>query len=330
MGGKIHAYNKITKYAEELARTQKDAGLQDVILQVDEAYWQVVSLTGKKKLADAYVDLLKKMDNDIQQMIKEGVATKADGLSVKVKLNESEMAQTKADNGLRMTKMLLCQLCGLPLDSHLTLADENICTHDKILSTGTLSANVPELVLNRPELKSLDLLTRIYRKKEDVIRSEMLPTLALTANYAISNPNLFNGFEKEFAGMWNVGLMVNVPLFHWGERYNRLNAAKAETRIKKMEMDEMREKMELQINQSLFKVNESEKRLASADKNMKSANENLRYATLGFEEGLIPILHLMEAQAAWLKANSEWIDAQVDARLARAYLKKATGDMNNE
>ena len=51
MGGKIRAYNKITKYAEELARQQHDSGLQDVILSTDQAYWQVVSLASKNEVS---------------------------------------------------------------------------------------------------------------------------------------------------------------------------------------------------------------------------------------------------------------------------------------
>ena len=59
-------------------------------------------------------------------MIKEGVATKADGLSVKVKVNEAEMMLTQVDNGLNLSKMLLCQLCGLPLETDFQLADESM------------------------------------------------------------------------------------------------------------------------------------------------------------------------------------------------------------
>ena len=55
MGGKIRAYNKITKYAEELARQQHNTGMQEVILSTDQAYWQVVSLAHKKKLAEGYL-----------------------------------------------------------------------------------------------------------------------------------------------------------------------------------------------------------------------------------------------------------------------------------
>ena len=49
-------------------------------------------------------------------MIAEGVATKADGLSVKVKVNEAEMKLTQVEDGLSLSKMVLCQLCGIPLN----------------------------------------------------------------------------------------------------------------------------------------------------------------------------------------------------------------------
>ena len=87
MGGKIVNYNQITKYARELAESMNNLQLQDVIYQTDETYWQVISLVNKKKLADAYVDLLHKSDHDITLLIEEGFATEADVLSVKLKLN---------------------------------------------------------------------------------------------------------------------------------------------------------------------------------------------------------------------------------------------------
>ena len=74
MGGKIRAYNKITKYAEELARQQHHSGLQEVILSTDQAYWQVVSLVNKKKLAEGYLKLLQKLDSDVEKMIAEGLS----------------------------------------------------------------------------------------------------------------------------------------------------------------------------------------------------------------------------------------------------------------
>ena len=94
--------------------------------------------------------------------------------------------------------------------------------------------------------------------------------------------------------------------------------------------DDAKEKIELQVSQSVFKVNEAAKKLIMAEKNLEKADENLRYATLGFEEGVIPASNVLEAHTAWLSAQSEKIDAQIDVKLTEIYLKKATGSLNIE
>ena len=326
MGGKIVNYNQITKFAKQLAESMNNLQLQDLIYKTDETYWQVISLVNKKKLADAYVDLLRKMDSDVTAMIYEGVATEADGLSVKVKLNEAEMAQTKVENGLALTRMLLAQICGLSLEEDLSLADEKLDNFP--VETTQASADLNEAFMNRNELRSLDLATKIYKRKERIALAEMLPNLALAANYFVTNPNVFNGFKNDFAGMFNVGVMVKVPLSGWWEGTYRRNSAKAETRIKTLEWQDAREKIELQVNQSVYKVNEAGKKLIASSRNMENAEENLRRANFGFEEGVIPALNLMEAQTAWVSARSSLIDAQIEVKLTEVYLSKALGKLS--
>ena len=324
MGGKIRAYNKITRYAEELARQQHNSGMQDVILSTDQAYWQVVSLANKKRLAESYLQLLQKLDGDMQKMIAEGVATKADGLSVKVKVNEAEMTMTKVDDGLSLARMLLCQLCGLDLSSPITLADEQ----EEDLPLSSIAANgidLEQVYSLRPEVRSLELATQIYKQKVNVERAAYLPSVALMGNYVATNPSVFNSFEKKFKGMWNVGVVVSVPIWHWGQGIYKVKAAKSEARIAQYQLEEAKEKIELQVSQSAFKVREATKKLAMAEKNLEKANENLRYANLGFEEGVIPASNVLEAHTAWLSAQSEKIDAQIDVKLTEIYLKKATG-----
>ena len=326
MGGKIVNYNQITKFAKQLAESMNNLQLQDLIYKTDETYWQVISLVNKKKLADAYVDLLRKMDSDVTAMIYEGVATEADGLSVKVKLTEAEMAQTKVENGLALTRMLLAQICGLSLEEDLSLADEKLDNFP--VETTQASADLNEAFMNRNELRSLDLTTKIYKRKERIALAEMLPNVALAANYFVTNPNVFNGFKNDFAGMFNVGVMVKVPLSGWWEGTYRRNSAKAETRIKTLEWQDAREKIELQVNQSVYKVNEAGKKLIASSRNMENAEENLRRANFGFEEGVIPALNLMEAQTAWVSARSSLIDAQIEVKLTEVYLSKALGKLS--
>ena len=325
MGGKIIAYNKITKFAEQLAESQHATELQDVILNTDQAYWQVISLVNKKKLAESFLELVKKLDSDVSKMVAEGVATKADELSVKVKVNEAEMTMTKVENGLSLSKMVLCQLCGIPLDTPITLADESM--ENITLPDTYIEGNVNTALSNREELKSLELASKIYRQKVNVTRSEFLPSVGLTATYLVTNPSLVNGFERKMRGMWGVGMMVKIPVFHWGEGIYKVKAAKAEANIAQYKLDDVKEKVELQVTQATYKVNEATKKLAMAEKNMAKADENLRYANLGFQEGVIPTSNVLEAQTAWLSAQSGKIDAQIDVKMSEIYLNKSMGTL---
>ncbi|MDR1556036.1 MAG: TolC family protein [Tannerellaceae bacterium] len=320
-GGKILYYNQIAEYAKELAESVNNAKLQEIICRTDETYWQVISLTNKKKLADSYWQLLQKMNQDVDEMIAEGVATRAEGLSVKVRFNEAEVAQTKVNNALTLSRMLLAQLCGLHPDQPFLLADE--INPQPTTTKEDREGNRPGI--DRPELRSLELATKIYKKKEQIALADMLPNIALSANYLVSNPSSFNGFKSEFGGMFNAGVVVKIPLSAWWEGTHKRKAARAESLIRELEYDDAREKIELQVNQSAYQVNEAQKKLAASSRNMENAEENLRHAHTGFEEGVIPALNLMEAQTAWLSASSELIDAQIEVKLTEVYLAKALG-----
>ena len=235
----------------------------------------------------------------------------------------------------------------MDLDTKFTLTDENreLASADRACSGSAererfmqsrtdlqVSETVPDDAVqrawtNRPELKSLDWAHKIYEDKVRVVRSEMLPSLALTGGYLVSNPSLLNGFENKFRGMWNVGIMLSVPIFHWNEGIYKVKAAKSEVNIARLQQTEAQEKIELQVNQSLFKNTEAQKRLALSEKNMEKAEENLRYADKGFKEGVVPVTNVMEAQTAWLSAQSDRIDAQIDLKLAQTYLQKAMGTL---
>lgn len=325
MGGKIKAYDRITHYAEQVAGQQLRADEQQVILETDRAYWQVVSLVNKKQLAGSYRDMLKHLSEDMEKMIAEGVATRAAGLTVDVKLNEAEMTLTKVDDGLTLSRMLLCQVCGLPLDSEVELTDEAL---DKLPDdAGNVSADAATAFSNRPELNQLQLVADIYREKVKIERSAFLPQLALMGGYLATNPGLTNGFENRFRGTWAVGVTLKVPVWHWGEGRYKVNAARAEAEVAVLQMADAREKIELQVKQSAFRVSEADKKYNLSLKNLEKADENLRTAQVGFDEGVIVTSDLMAAQTAWLQAQSDKIDAQIDMRLTRAALGQALGTL---
>ena len=323
MGGAIIAMNKMADQGELLAANSADAKRQTTLYNTDQAYWQVVSLRHKQRLAEAYLDLVKKLDGDVQKMIREGVATRSEGLSVSVKVNEAEMTLIKVNDGLTLSRMLLCQLCGLPVNEQITLADEE--AQDLGLSEQTPVADIVTATENRPELKMLQNVVDMSKQATNMLKAGNLPQVMLTGGYMVSNPNVFNGFQKKFAGVWNVGVLVRVPIWNWGDVAYKVRAAKGATAIATLQKDEAREMIELQVNQSSFKVNEAAKKLEMAKASTARADENLRMANLGFGEGVISSTTVMEAQTAWLQAQSQKIDAEIDVKLSQVNLQKALG-----
>lgn len=321
MGGAITAANRMADINEQMAAIQIDASEQNVLYDIDKAYWLVVSLRQKQRLAESYLKLVTKLDEDVNKMIKEGVATRADGLKVDVKVNEAEMTKTQVDNGLSLARMLLCQLCGIPVSNNITLVDES--RDDVTVVTNRYNKSLA--MENRPELKLLDNAVALSEQSTKIARATMLPQVAVTGGYMISNPNLFNGYEKKFGGMWNVGIMVRVPVFDWGDATYKVRASKIATTMARMTLDEAREMIDLQVNQCDYQLKEANKKLVTAEKNIKRAEENLRCANLGFSEGVMDATEVMAAQTAWLQAKTQKIDAQIDVCLGEAAMKKAIG-----
>lgn len=327
MGGAITAANNMADIGEKMSETNIEKTEQDVIYNTDNAYWLVVSLRQKQKLAVSYLDLVKKLNSDVHKMIDEGVATRADGLKVDVAVNEAEMTLTKVDNGLSLAKMYLCQLCGMDLESDIVLTDENDPTPTLPMGENTSSLDLEENkdFSARPELSLLSSSIDLTKEKTKLAKAGYLPQVALTGGAIFTNPSVYNGFERKFKGALTAGIMVRVPVLDWGETAYRIRASKNSTRLAELTYDEAEEMISLQVSQCSYKLKEAHKHLATATGNIKSADENLRCADLGFKEGVMSTTDVMAAQTAWMKAQAEKIDAEIDVKTAEVAMKKATG-----
>ena len=324
VGGKILYSNKMATLGEDLARSKYDQEEARVVLDVEQAYWQIVSIAGKKRLSESYADLLRTLESDVNASVKAGVMTESDALQIKVKANEADMLRTKATNGLALAKMLLCQRIGLPLDSDISLADEYL---DMVpLPECPLDKSLDDIYTDRPETRSLELASRIYDAKAKVIRADGLPKVVLTANWLVSNPNPFNGIQNTWnGGMLSTGVMVNIPLFHGLENTNKYRKARAEASLYRSRLEDAKEKIELQVTRERKAYGEALEKLSMAQSNLDSAEENLRTATIGFEAGVISTSTVLSAQTAWLSAHSDCLDAGTELQMAAAALRKAEG-----
>lgn len=327
LGGSVKASNKIADLNINLANDNIDLMTQNMYYNVDQAYWLVVSLRQKQILSDEYLDLVKKLHSDVSKMLKEGIATRANELKVAVRVNEAEMTQTQVGDGLVLARMHLCQICGLELNSNIQLADE-----DKMITNENsedISASSGENYDQRPELRMLSDAVDMSRLNTTIVRSAFLPQVFATGGYFMSNPNILNGYRNTFSGLFHVGLTLRVPIWNWGEGKHKIQASKNATAMAQLALDDMREDVELQVQQAEFRLKEAYKKLNMANHNLLSADENLRCANIGLKEGVMQTTDVMEAQTAWQSAHSQKIDAEIDVKMAQVNLRKAKGTLNN-
>ena len=325
LGGKIISGYKMASLAERLQGELRQTAETEVETKLDETYWQVVSLCSKERLLNQLVRLLEQTVKDVDASIDAGVATKADGLSVRTKLSEAEVKRSQVVNGLELSRMLLADLCGLSEDESFTLAEEGHL-QELLLSTQTApiarDEDTEAAIERRSEIRSLRLVDSIYSKRVNMESASLFPKLYGVASYSTTNPNSFQGQKKEFAGQYYLGLMLEVPISDLFSGTFKRRQAKAEHRVKQLELAEARSKINLQIKQALRTADDARRAYTTALSAVKMAEENMRYAKAGYDEGVIPLLNYTMAQTAWMSAQDSLIDAQIRVLLTESKLKK--------
>ncbi len=352
MGGKLWALHKSASLMKELSGLEYDKKKEEILTGVDEAYWQVVSVKHKKELAEQYAALLDTLTHDVEELVAAEVATKGDLTKVRVKRNEAQMNLTKARNGLVLAKMLLAQRCGMPLESEYDVSDRvteslsgrvteslsgQVATQPNDSATQPLSNSTTQPLSNsatlpmdsvwarRRELRMLGIADSVAMQGVTIARSTLLPNIAVTGGYLMSNPHVTDGFQNEFKGMFFAGVVVNVPILHPGGFYS-LKAAKAKRRETQWQMEEAKEMIELQVKKVSYELELAEKKLAEAQSNLENAEENLRLADESFHAGVVSSSDLMAAQTAWMQAKSEVVDAEIEIEMSKVYLRQALGE----
>ena len=323
-GGRLTAAYKIAKATENMANIESENKHDDIITAVDEAYWRVVSVNCKHRLADNYFNLLCKLENDVTELVNEGLATQSDLLKVRTKRGEAEVKRLQADNGLTLSRMALAQLCGLPLDEVFVL-DESTLSETELPKTPIDAAAAAS---QRKELQLLRESEQIARGNARLAAAGLQPTIVASAGYMYTNPYAENGISSDWKGhgFFSAGVVMNIPIAH-ADDILRYKAAKHAANAVALQTEELQEKLTLQTTQANQRLMESQQKIALAQLTCNNAEEVLRMAQESFAAGMITASELMQAQTAWLAAATDLVDAETEAKVNDTLLRKYTGKL---
>ena len=319
MGGKIVVSNRMGKIGVRMAQMAEHLSREDVVVSVHDAYQLLVKAKEMSVVAQKYDSLLNQISNDVKSAMKHGMASRNDELKVIVKKNDAELKIRQAENGIRLARMNLCQLIGLPLDTPIDTRDNE---DTSVMSLVDRNAQVS----NRTEYQLLELKSQLAEQKIKLERSEYMPQLGL-----IVNAGVLDGMEmlgnKLFNHKFNftVGAQLKIPLFHGFETRHKVAAAKEELVQSRLMQEDLAGKMNLDLQQQANNVDEAQLEVRLRERNLEQCEENLRISRKAYSVGMEKLSELLTAQLLWQQAYADLVESRYQAKLKMMKWRKAAG-----
>jgi outer membrane protein TolC len=319
MGGKIMSAYKMSLIGKEIAHLNMNLTRAEIIAQTDEAYWLHLKAIESQKVALAFQNVVNELFQNVQNAYETGMKTKNDVLRVQVQVNKAELQLQQASNAIRLSRMNLCRITGLPLLSEISISATIDETSNALAASNDYTA--------RPEYSILEKQIELKNKQIQLVRSDFLPNIGVVANYGYMKGLELNGTPLVNRAAFSALFSVQIPIFHWGEGMNKIRAAKAEKQILQLQRDDLNSKMELEAQQSLDKYEESKLEVSLTHRSLEQAEENMKISRDHYEAGMETLSDYLEAQTLWQQAWLELIQAKIKQRLNETYYLKATGGL---
>lgn len=328
-GGKIVAGHRLAKIGEEAAGEQLRKTKTEVIYDADNAYWSYVSVLEKQKMMEALSARMDTLFSQVGASIEAGMAVDSDLLTVKAKRSEVLYQKQKVESGVRLCRMALCRIFGVPFDTQIEVADP-------------MSGDSPRIdtevdIVGRPEMKLLQSQVDAAKQQVRMTRGDWLPSLAIVGGYVNfgnirmktmvdAGDGTFMPYEQKIGqGLGTAMLSLSVPIFKWGQNYYKVRKAKIDVDNALLDLQKNERLLTLEANQASMNLNDSYLLLEMAEDAMAEADENLRVMKNRYDASMATLSDLLEAQSQWHQSRSNLIEAITQTRICVTDYLRATG-----
>lgn len=317
-GGKINAGNEMAKIGVEMAGENIELQKMNTLAEADNAYWNFVSVNEKVKLAQEAVDLLGEIVQDVRNSYEVGMIHKNDLLKAQVEFNNATLDLQRAKNGRELSRMNLCRITGLPLNTQVVALDTLISIEPILMNDSAA------VISERPEYQLLEKNIHFQEENIKMTRADFLPTAGIQAGYSYLGGLEFNNENYSNSGL-NVMASLKIPIFHWGEGLKKIDAAKIDKEISTLKLEKNRQLLQLEVEQARLNLNLAYERIQMSETALEQAEENLRVTRDNYEVGMEKLTDLLKAQTRWQEAYSNLIDAKTDFKIKKTNWLKGTG-----
>lgn len=328
-GGKIVAANKMARIGQMMAENQRDMTLDRVTADAETTYWTYVAVRSKVDMMQSYKAQIDTIYNQTLATVKAGMATQNDLLRIDARRSQIIYQLEQVENGADLCRMALCNTIGVDHTTPIEPADSEVPVE---IPTGIEIYDVD----NRPEIKLLGHDIALKEQQVRSVRADYLPSVGVQAGWmAYGNIKLNSMVQGEDGAYhqlsqniknnnFNIMLGVKVPLFHWGEGYKKVKAAKIDVENSRLALEENRRLINLEIQQAISNVRTGRSMLASAETAMRQAEASLASTRQAYELGMSNLTEMLDAQSQWQTSQSNLIEARTQLRISVVEYLRAT------
>lgn len=303
-----------------------DAGQEeaDVAFQVRRAYWRLYQALAVREATDEALGQVEAHLRDVRNRRDAGAALVSDVLAVQTRRSEVRLEGVEAANAVRVARLELNRLTGLPLDAEVRPVAE--------VTVESLPEEVAELVAHaldtRPALAALGARVEASDAEVAVTEGAWLPEAALNGRYIYARPNPYFFTEQdEFRGSWEAGVVLRWKLWDGGARQAETRQAQARSEGVRARLAAARETVAVEVMRQNLEVQRAAEAVAVAGENVEEAAETLRMVRLQYAEGASLSAQVLDAEQALRSARARRTQALADYAVARAALLNALGQV---
>lgn len=310
----------------EASRSDHATDRADLVLSITAAYWTLYQTRETERFVADNVQRLEGYVRDIGNLLKAGMATRNDALKMDVQLSSARLSLIDARNDVQLAVMNLNTLLGRPVEAQL------VTVSAPRSRTDSASASVDEMtsaaLTSRSDLRAVSSRIEAARAGVRASRAGWWPQLSLGANYYYSRPNgRYMPTRDEFKGTWDVGVMLTMDIWNWGQTARQADQAEAFLRQNELQYAQMRDGVALDVHRAALQVQRARDRVDVASLGLRQAEENLRVTTDRFHRGLVTVSELRDAEVALVQATIAQSGARVEAEIGLTRLARSLGNL---
>ena len=293
-----------------------EARKNEIIFTVSTAFFNLLKSNENIKAAEEHIKSLKETHKLASSKYKEGLISKNELLKTEVRLASGEKELSTSRNLSQLYSSDLSSKMGLEPTKHITISPDDfnppeLPPADKLISIA---------LSNRPEVGSQEMRVSSAKEDQRKAESERYPNVDFNSSYGV-----INDYGSRLNSIWTSALQLNMPIFDFGAVKSKIKSQEAKVAEEEKLLRSIKGVVAQEVIAAITNIDNAKSEISLREKTVEQSIEDARLVRAQFEQNLVPLSALLEAEYAVYEEQKALAQAKYDLRAGYLQLVKSTG-----